>query len=191
MVAEERLNQALDCAFSRIRDVIAHSGIPEDPIHAEDTLSLILELRPDADAALQLAALGHDIERALPETERVNRAEFSDYDLFKAAHAENSARILRGLLKECNLPPDMVDRIVELVRRHETGGDADADLLKDADSLSFFRVNMPYYLEREGWQNTRYRCLWGMRRLSPSARKRLHAMMQVDGVLQEIFLWQV
>ncbi len=37
--------------------------MPEDPRHAENTLDWLLKLKPDADEALQIAALGHDIER--------------------------------------------------------------------------------------------------------------------------------
>ena len=41
-----------------------------------------------------------------------------------------------------------------------------SDLLKDADSLSFFEVNMPLYYQREGWEETKRRCIWGYGRLS-------------------------
>jgi hypothetical protein len=52
------------------------------------------------------------------------------------------------------------------VCRHEVGGDPRSDLLKDADSLSFFDVNLPLYFARNGWGETRRRCVWGYRRLS-------------------------
>jgi hypothetical protein len=50
------------------------------------------------------------------------------------------------------------------------GGDLRSDLLKDADSLSYFDVNLPLYFERNGWQETHRRCVWGYRRLSERAR---------------------
>ena len=50
------------------------------------------------------------------------------------------------------------------------GGDPRSDLLKDADSLSYFDVNLPLYFERNGWQETHRRCVWGYRRLSERAR---------------------
>jgi hypothetical protein len=50
------------------------------------------------------------------------------------------------------------------------GCDPDADLLKDADSISYFDVNMPLYYQREGWAETKRRSLWGYRRLSARAR---------------------
>jgi hypothetical protein len=50
------------------------------------------------------------------------------------------------------------------------GGDPRSGLLKDADSLSYFDVNLPLYFERHGWEETRRRCVWGYRRLSEPAR---------------------
>jgi hypothetical protein len=57
-----------------------------------------------------------------------------------------------------------------LVCAHEVGGDPRSNLLKDADSLSYFDVNLPRYFEREGWEETRRRCAWGYQRLSGRAR---------------------
>ncbi len=51
------------------------------------------------------------------------------------------------------------------------GSDAGSDLLKDADSISYFDVNLPLYYQREGWTETKRRSLWGYRRLSARARK--------------------
>ena len=53
---------------------------------------------------------------------------------------------------------------------HEVGGDPRSDLLVDADSLSYFDVNLPLYYERSGWEETHRRCVWGYRRLSKRAR---------------------
>ncbi len=53
----------------------------------------LLKLDANADDALKIAALGHDIDRAV-EHRRIRRADFPDFDTFKAAHARNSAAIL-------------------------------------------------------------------------------------------------
>ncbi len=73
-------------AKRKIRALIAGSRVPEDPLHADNTLEWLLRLQPDAGDALQLAALAHDIDRANEEI-KVKRADFDDYDAFKAAHA--------------------------------------------------------------------------------------------------------
>ena len=112
----------VDCAKQKIRAVIAGSRVPEDPRHADNTLEWLLRLEPDAGDALQLAALAHDIDRANEEI-KVKRADFDDYDAFKAAHARNGAEILRPILSACGVPGDIVDEACRLVEVHEVGGD--------------------------------------------------------------------
>ncbi len=82
--------RSLARAERRIAEVIAGSDVPEDPVHSRNTLKWLLQLAPRADAALRIAALGHDIERAVEER-KVRRADFAEYDAFKAAHAREAA----------------------------------------------------------------------------------------------------
>ncbi len=169
----------------RISEVIAGSSVPEDPRHASNTLAWLLRLDPDADAALQIAALGHDIDRAVT-ARKVQRADFGDYDDFKAAHARNGAAILSEILVECGVTDDTLTREVHhLVCAHEVGGDPRSELLKDADSISYFDVNLPLYFEREGWKETRRRCTWGYLRLSGRARS-IVAGLKFRGPLGEL-----
>ncbi len=161
---------SLERALRRIAGVIGGSTVPEDPMHSRNTLKWLLELDPRADAALRIAALGHDIDRAV-ETRKVQRADFADYDAFKAAHARNSAHILLEILADCGIEDAALMREAgRLVCAHEVGGDPRSDLLKDADSLSYFDVNLPLYYARNGWEETRRRCVWGYRRLSERAK---------------------
>jgi len=159
----------IDRAKQKIRAIIAGSPVPEDPRHADNTLEWLSRLQPDAGDALQLAALAHDIDRAIEEI-KVKRADFDDYDAFKAAHARNGAKILRPMLNACEVAGDILDEACRLVEVHEVGGDPNSDLLKDADSISYFDVNLPLYYQREGWAETKRRSLWGYRRLSARAR---------------------
>ena len=161
---------SIDCAKEKIRGVISGSHVPEDPRHADNTLEWLLRLAPNADDALQLAALAHDIDRALEAT-KVKRADFNDYDAFKAAHAANGADLLRPLLAECGVEQKLLDEACRLVTVHEVGGDPRSDLLKDADAISYFDSNLPLYYQREGWAETKRRSLWGYRRLSARARE--------------------
>ena len=154
----ERVKKAIEAA-------VVESSVPEDPVHSKNTLAWLLKLKPDADEALQIAALGHDIERAIGQR-KVRRANFKDFDEFKAAHAKNSEVILKEIMGECSLPAEISDDICRLVRRHEVGGDERSDLLKNADSISYFDVNLPHYYNRHGWDETKRRCLWGYNRLS-------------------------
>ncbi len=186
MGAENGLSRAVESAMSEIRRIIAGSEVEEDPAHAEDTLALVLELEPKAGPDLRIAALGHDIERALPREKRIDRSSYCDYDAFKAAHARNSAKVLTGLLSGYNLPAPLIRRVHKLVEEHESGGSPDSDLLKEADSLSFFRTNLPYYLAREGWDAARRRCRWGLQRLGPRGRRLLRSMTASDPLLKRL-----
>ncbi len=160
----------IECAKQKIRLIIAGSQVPEDPCHADNTLEWLLRLEPDADEAQQLAALAHDIDRAI-ERIKVRRADFDNYDTFKAAHARNSAEILRSILTACGVKRNIVKEACRLVELHEVGGDPSSDLLKDADSISYFDINLPLYFRREGWDETKRRSHWGYRRLTPRAQE--------------------
>jgi hypothetical protein len=176
---------SIECTKQKIRAVIAGSKVPEDSRHAEDTLDWLLRLKPDADETMQIAALGHDIERAL-EARKVKRADFTDYDAFKAAHARNSAEILKAIMEDCGVPQETAGKVYLLVYRHETGGDPRADLIKNADGISYFHVNMPLYYQRDGWEETKRRCIWGYRRLSTRAKRIIENMAYADEKLAKL-----
>ncbi len=180
----ERVKKAIEA-------VVAQSSVPEDPAHSKNTLAWLLKLEPDADEALQIAALGHDIERAM-ERRKVRRPDFDDYDEFKAAHARNSALVLREIMQEYGLPAAITDDVCRLVGRHEVGGDERCNLLKDADSISYFEVNLPLYFEREGYSETLRRTIWGYRRLSAGVRDRARSITyeadSLNTLLQEAVL---
>ena len=161
---------SIECAKRKIREVIAGSRVQEDPRHADNTLEWLLKFDPKTDPAMQIAALAHDIDRAV-EARKVRRADFDDYDVFKAAHAQNGAKILREILADCQVAKPIGDEACRLVTLHEVGGDPRSDLLKDADSISYFDVNMPLYYQREGWDETKRRCVWGYRRLSSRGKE--------------------
>jgi len=125
---------------------------------------------PDANESLKIAALGHDIERAI-EKRKVRRQDYKDYDVFKDAHALNSAIVLSEIMQACEIDKKMIDEVFSLVRHHETGGTDRVDILKDADSISYFEVNLPLYFVRNNLKETKGRCLWGYKRLSDQGKK--------------------
>ena len=176
---------SIESAKQRIRATVAASKVPEDPLHAENTLEWVLRLDAKAGQALQIAALAHDIDRAV-ERRKVRRRDYDDYEAFKAAHARNGANILRAILEECAVSKPTADDACRLVVRHEVGGDYRSDLLKDADSISYFEVNMPFYYEREGWEETKRRSIWGYRRLSVRGREIAKSMKYDDEALTRL-----
>jgi hypothetical protein len=183
--------KSIQCAERRIRSAISRSRVPEDPLHAENTLAWVLKLMPDADEALQLAALGHDVERAI-ESQRVKKNRFRSFDEFKAAHATNSAKVLQSMLEECRVEKGVIEEVCRLVRLHETGGDERSDILRNADSLSYFQDNIPFYFSRNGWMDTKRRAMWGYARLSPQLRQIVarfrYESEDLNALLQEVVI---
>jgi len=154
----------------KIEKIIKKSLVPEDLPHSKNTLKWLLKLKPDADEALKIAALGHDIERAIEER-KVKRANYKSYNEFKDAHALNSAKIMAETMSDCKMNQELIDRVYFLVRNHEIGGNNGANVLKDADTISFFDVNLPYYFARNNVEETKMRCLWGYKKLSDNLKK--------------------
>lgn len=171
-------------AAELVRARIGRSPVPEDPGHAENTLTWLLRLCPDADAALRLAALAHDIERA--RKDRLRRQDFEDYDRFKALHAAIGARIAGRYLRQAKVAREIRRETCRLIRLHESGGDARSDLLKDADSISFFDHNLPMYFQREGAAESLRRARWGYERLSARGRAHVAGLSYAEPELRRI-----
>jgi hypothetical protein len=181
----DKIMSYLKAAMQIIRATILRSPIPEDPSHAQNTLDWLMLLWPDSGPALQAAALGHDIERAYPY-QRVNKSDYNNYDAYKKAHAENSAQLLAALLIESKCPGVFVDQVIRLVERHEAGGDEMSDRLNQADSLSFFDNNLPYFYARRGYEETLARVQWGIKRLSPKLLPLVSAIRYEDDMLNRL-----
>ena len=173
-----------DAVEKEIEDIISRSEVPEDYAHAKSVKKWVLRFRPDSDWELQLAALAHDIERAFPER-KVKRSEFSSYDDFKRAHAANSARIVKEILDRYSLSLDEKSRILHLIENHEFGSSSNPDLnvLRDADSVSFFEVNLPFYARRHDKEEVFFRMEWGFERLSDKARQIIKKINYEDNEL--------
>jgi hypothetical protein len=110
--------------------------------HLERTLDWALHLRPDADEALRLAALTHDIERTVPGGPRLDawRRGWDDPDYLRT-HCLRSAALVDAWLCDHGAWTGLRDAVSALILEHELGGSPDGDVLQAADSLSFLEVN--------------------------------------------------
>jgi hypothetical protein len=97
----------------------------------------VLELDPEADLPLRLAALTHDIERNFPGGPSPDPTDPE----YLRVHAERSARIVREWLADQGAAEELTNAVGRLVAAHEVGGWPEADLLQAADSLAFLEVN--------------------------------------------------
>ncbi len=169
----------------RIAEMIVRSAFPEEPFHSVNTLEWVLRLRPDADDALQIAALGHDIERAC-EDRRVSAKGYETFEQFKEAHALSSAQVMTEIMEDFGLDQAFTDDVARLVAHHESGGNEREEILKNADTLSFFQVCLPLYFDRHGPERTRKRMVWGFRKLPKPLRSEVTGMEYMDGELEAL-----
>jgi hypothetical protein len=110
--------------------------------HLVRTRDWAVRLESSASEALRIAALTHDIERREPGGPRLDpRRQAWDDPGYLRAHSERSAAIVGRWLADLAAAAPLRARVAELIRRHETGGPGEADVLQAADSLSFLEVN--------------------------------------------------
>jgi hypothetical protein len=107
---------------------------PNEIFHAQRTAHWISYLKPDADEALLIAGVAHDIERAFYGDWKAGS---SDADALKK-HQEQSATEIEAFLRKESVQEDIIERVKYLVLHHEEGGDEDQNVLCDADSLAYF-----------------------------------------------------
>ena len=134
-----------------VTDSFTKDGKPSTTIkHSIRVADWIKVLKPDADDALIIAALAHDIERAFRHDKVYDALKeagkgFTDED-FLTNHQEKGANIIAEFLQKNGADNTLTERVKMLVSKHELGGNDDQNLLKDADSLSFFENNINHFL---------------------------------------------
>ena len=120
------------------------------PLHLTRTVDWLLKLKPQADEALLIAGVTHDIERAFREDAVYEKMFLSENafrdEAFLDYHQQRSAGIIDKFLESITCPADLRKKVEHLVAHHETGGDPESNLLKDADSLSFFQTNVDLFV---------------------------------------------
>jgi hypothetical protein len=146
-----------------------------DPLHAESTAALAVlaatahGYRGDVLLLVRVAAHLHDADRAFPKwmtpDEQTARSDPEAYRQFKQEHMNRCAARVRDLIalardKGLYVSAALASDIEYIVQRHELGGgasdraccldadvslDALVDLVRDADSLSFFEGNILTY----------------------------------------------
>jgi hypothetical protein len=117
--------------------------------HLLRTEDWALTLEPGASERLRLAAVLHDIERAIPAPGTSwDSARDWDSPVYNRWHQDRSAEIATTWLREQGASEDLVEGVDRLIRVHEDGGWPEADVLQAADSLSFLETLAPLVV---GW----------------------------------------
>jgi hypothetical protein len=173
---------------NEILEIISKSPVKTDFFHAKSTKKWILRLKPDADYALQISALAHDIERGFKLDSKTKPKErFDNYEEYKRIHSEKSAKIIVELLKKYNFDKEFISKVEHLVLKHEVGGDIESDLLMDADSISFFEENYVQYYEIYGEEKARKKVEFMYNRMSDKAKSLIQEFKYDNPKLNIIF----
>lgn len=162
-----------------VKDSFTRKGKTYQIEHFVRTAHWIKQLRPNADEALLISAIAHDIERAFRQNDVLEKkysVGFTDKE-FLRPHEERGAEIISEFLKKQGAKKEMIERVKILVSRHEEGGNEDQDLLKDADSISFFENNLQLFLRDKvnemGKKKVKQKFDWMYNRISSEKAKQI------------------
>lgn len=104
---------------------------------------------PQADDAMIIAAVAHDIERAFPLEEGEVKPEKKNWDdpVYLTWHGQRSARFIASFLENNDADPKLVEKVKSLVEAHDLGGDDEKNAIMDADSISFLQNNADMFID--------------------------------------------
>jgi hypothetical protein len=112
----------------------------EELKHAKDTLNWLLIINPNSDFILKISALGHDVERAINPWKLNGHIDKKlNEKSFRMEHAKRSAEILKNILLKYKIKEIEIQRMQNIVLSHEFGGNSEANLIRDTDSLANFQ----------------------------------------------------
>lgn len=156
------------------------TGRPVDVRHLNRTEYWIKKLEPRADITLRVAALTYDAERAFRDVKKYQQKfKKMKHGMRDADHLERhqrlGAKIVGNFLRQQRVNQRIIQSIQKLILKHELGGTRGQNLVKDADSISFFENNITYFLKtisaRVGIEKTKSKIDWMFNRItSPKAK---------------------
>jgi len=164
-----------------IKDVFTRAGKQNGITHLVRTADWVKKLKPNASEALLIAAVAHDVERAFrkpgyEEFYEISKDGFAAEEHLKH-HQERGAEIIGKFLEEQDVDSKLIEEVQNLVVKHEIGGNEDENLLKDADSISFFENNIEYFIvnlvPKVGVEKVEDKFNWMFNRISSAEAKEI------------------
>ena len=157
--------------LQKTKDFVDQSFGGKQKEHFERTVYWLEQFSPVFSEAHAVAAYAHDIERAFRDP---SIPEPDDYLAisFLRDHEEAGAKIMADFLREQGQSEEFIQTVRHLISRHEEGGDAEQDALKDADSISFFETSAEIFVTKkapeEGYAKVKRKLDWMYNRISSS-----------------------
>ena len=172
--------------YEKVEGIVTERFIQADKepvlLHSRRTVYWLLQLKPDADEVLKIAALAHDIERASPPVlEPMVGASAKGWldPEFLRRHSEKGARIIGELMDGLKADPGTIEQVKLLVAGHEFAGTEAQNVLKDADSVSFFENNVGKFVQlnakKFGKKKVRAKFEWMYGRITSETAKQIVA----------------
>lgn len=142
--------------------------------HFERTVFWFERWSPVRSEAHKIAAYAHDIERAMRDESKQVPENYLD-PVFLRDHQEKGAAIMAEFLEKNGAGKEVVDTVSRLIRKHEEGGDAEQNALRDADSASFFETNADMFVNekapKEGYEKIKKKFDWMFERMTDAPSK--------------------
>jgi hypothetical protein len=163
-----------------VTDAFEKVGKTGSLVHLERTVYWVKHFKSGADEALCIAAFSHDIERAFRNSgeDAAQRSEqgFKD-DFYLHVHPDRGAQIMGDFLEREHAPRELIVRVIMLISGHEVGGNDDQNLLKDADSVSFFENNVSRFAKEKvrevGKAKVQEKFTWTFERITSTQAKEI------------------
>lgn len=171
---------------AEILKIFTDKNFATDTTHSQNTYEWLKKLDQNASEELQIAALAHDIDRAIDP--RVVQEENESYDNYKVRHALRSSKLITDLMIKHGYSQESVEKTSLFVKNHEVGGDKDMNTLTDADSISYFDTNIDWYYGVKGPEKTKAKIIFMYQRVSPRAKKIISSLKFKNSEIQNIFL---
>lgn len=179
--------------FNKVKRYVVESFTKAEDLsglkHFERTVYWVKKLRPRASEAFLIAAIAHDIERAFRDKSytKISKSNkgFKD-ESHLISHQEKGARLIGDFLMAEGASSELISKVKELIGKHEVGGNRDQNLLKDADSVSFFENNIEYFVtkqvEKTNREKVKEKFDWMFNRITSSKAKKLAKRWYEDGL---------
>jgi len=172
--------------IKKLERIISESPISNDLIHANLVVKWVKVLKPNADDALEIAALAHDMERGITKITNKDLKNMSNYEKDREEHSLRSVKYTAETLEELGCDSKFIDEVSHLIELHEVGGDSDSDILKDADSIAYFEYNIPLYLKRNGLEKTKFKIKYMFDRVSSGKAKKIILEMEYEPEVRKL-----
>lgn len=153
-------------------------------VHLERTGYWVKKLYPEADEAMVVAAISHDIERAFRK--KADRYNLISNKKDLQDHQEGGAKIMGEFLEKEGASQDFINRVKMFISKHEEGGNDEQNIFKDADSVSWLENNIDRWINNmvpmKGKERVKRKFDWMYNRITSLEARRIAEPWYQEGV---------